>query len=71
MDRYNLEESDNKITSVLDSSSSSINAQQRHVISWDVGDRENPYNFSSVSQSISVSSHLELTHFLTRGEKYP
>lgn len=46
-DRYNLEKADNKPQSFPNSSVSSVTGQ-RKVISWEDGDPENPYNFSSV-----------------------
>jgi hypothetical protein len=48
MDRYDLEEADNKIQSLPNSSASSVEELQRKVISWKYGDPENPYNWSTV-----------------------
>jgi hypothetical protein len=48
MDRYDLEEADNKIQSLPNSSASSVEELHRKVISWEDGDPENPYNWSAV-----------------------
>jgi hypothetical protein len=48
MDRYDLEEADNKIQSLPNSSTSSVEELQRKIISWKDGDPENPYNWSAV-----------------------
>jgi hypothetical protein len=46
-DRYNIKAGDNKITSLPDSSTTSMDSTRR-IISWEKDDPENPYNWSSV-----------------------
>jgi hypothetical protein len=59
-ERYNLEEADNKLPCLPNLSVESATVT-RKVISWEDGDLENPYNFSSVS-SISQHQTLVLTY---------
>ena len=47
-ERYNVEAGDNKITSLPDSSATSVDSTRRKIISWERNDPENPYNWSSV-----------------------
>jgi hypothetical protein len=44
-----LEVEENKIPSLPESSSSSVEPPRRKLVSWKDGDPENPYNWSSVS----------------------
>lgn len=46
--RYNLEEKDNQIKDLPNSSSTSVHSVRRQIISWARNDPENPYNWSSV-----------------------